>query len=138
MSIMTFGSRLTVAILATVLALPFGSGACVFLLDRGIGDDSVHTSRVPAYAVLGAIVVLGAFTVFAIGSCLTGGKIDGQEFPMGYVAVCATGGMILGLVLVAVEPIGGALGLALLGGFVATFAKPRAGRNRLPRDSALK
>jgi hypothetical protein len=122
---MSVGSRITVAALATVLALPFGAGACVFLLDRGIGDDSVHASQVPTPLVLGAILVLGVLAVYEIGSRITRGRIDGRAFSMFYVAMCAVCGMVGGLLLVTAEPISGALGLAFLGAFMATFVRQR-------------
>jgi hypothetical protein len=138
------GSRLTVAIWAVALALPCGPVACVYVLAHNIGDDSVRHSQVPYIAGLVAIWVLSALAAFVIGSHTSGRKIDGEKFAMGYVAIGSTGGIIIGLALSPFIPFGGeslgsvmapALGLSLLGGFLATFAKPRAGRSQRGPDS---
>ena len=94
---MTFGNRVTIALVSLVLSLPAGCGAGLFLLDRGLGDDSVHSNDIPTALVLLALLVLGVVFVHEIGRRLTGSKIDGHDFSMGALAICTVSGLFLGL-----------------------------------------
>lgn len=116
---MSLGQRAMVTVVAAVLAVPAGCGAGVFLLDRGIGGDSVHTDLVHPLIVLLAIGVLGTAFVFEVGSRLTNRRSDGHR--MAAVATCTVFGLLSGLYFVDGAPLEAAGLLALLGGFVGTF-----------------
>jgi hypothetical protein len=124
---MSLGQRVTVAVVAAVLAVPAGCGAGLFLLDRGFGDDSAHTGAVHPLIVLLAIGVLGALFVCEAGSRLTSGRIDGHGVSMTAVATCTVLGLLSGLYFVHRAPLEAAGLLALLGGFVGTFIRSSLG-----------